>query len=111
MKKINMLRTLLYTSLGGALLLGCAGTTQLGKNERDNATGGASASEGGSSGATAKPDSGASSSAGSPGECVGLPNAEQVAVTPRSNVNIEALALKFSDATIADQQVYDRLTL
>ena len=38
-----------------------------------------------------------------------LPDARQLAATPRANTNLELLALRFSPGIVADQQIYDRL--
>jgi len=74
-------------------------------------SGGTAESHAGSSGAESHAgSSGTESHAGSGGSCSSdLPDAEQLATTPRANTNLELLALKFSKGVVAEQEIYDRL--
>jgi hypothetical protein len=51
---------------------------------------------------------GAANSAGAGNDCA-LASPEELAATPREDVNLEQLALRHSDGIVADQDVYDRI--
>ena len=69
---------------------------------------GAGASVGGTgAGASAGWDGGAGSTTWCPSD---LPDAQELAATPRADTNVELLALRFSNGVVADQAIYDRLS-
>src|SRR4051812_20947830 len=105
---VQIIRGFLFAGVTCVPLWACSGTTHLSDNNMG--IGGGADMGGGAAGASTAGAAAGDSTAGSPSHsCADLPDADQVAVTPRANVNLEQLALKFSDGVIADQDVYDRL--
>ena len=100
--------------LGCAWLLGACGGRAHAPNSRaagGDGSGGTSAAGASVGGAGAGDSAGSAGSAGSSTWCPSdLPDAQELAATPRADTNVELLALKFSNGVVADQAIYDRLS-
>ncbi|HET7540849.1 MAG TPA: hypothetical protein VFK05_13290 [Polyangiaceae bacterium] len=72
--------------------------------------GAVSGSGGSTSGGAGNGGTGGGSSSGGADTCsIAGPSAQELSATPRSNTNLELLALKFSSGIVAEQAIYDRL--